>query len=85
MEKGDGKMMIEIRIPKIMREFGYELNMPTFTRRESLGKMLKYQGKDSLLFNMSSAMFLYKKNKQLVEYNKLRMDLKWMLDKYKML
>jgi len=78
-------MMIEIRIPKVMRMFGYRMNHPTISRRTALEKMLKFAGKDSLLFNMSSAMFLFKKNQQLIEYHKLRMDLKWMLNKHRLL
>jgi len=71
--------MFEIRIPKVMRQFGYNLEQPSFIRRASLLKMVQYTGKDSLLFNMSSAMFLTKKCNLMEDYNKLKSDFRYII------
>ena len=77
--------MIEIKIPKVMRQFGYNLNLSATQRRMSLLKMIKYAGKDSVLFNMSSAMFMTKKNNQIEDYGKLRSDMRFIIKKIKII
>jgi hypothetical protein len=76
--------MLEIKIPKIMRQFGYNVESPTPIRRASLLRMVTYTGKDSLLFNMSSAMFLTKKNMQMRDYNILKSDFRFMIRRLKL-
>jgi len=77
--------MIEIKMPRVMRKFGYNLNLSATQRRASLLKMVRYTGKDSMLFNMSSAMFMTKKNQQLNDYGKLKSDLRFIVKKMKLL
>lgn len=77
--------MIEIKIPRIMRNFGYDLNLSATQRRMSLVKMVKYAGKDSVLFNMSSAMFMMNKNKQFKDYGKIKSDMRFIIKKIKII
>ena len=77
--------MIEIKVPRVMKKFGYNLNFSATQRRKSLLRMVKYTGKDSMLFNMSSAMFMTKKNKQFKDYGKLKSDLRFIIKKMKLL
>jgi hypothetical protein len=76
--------MIEIKIPRVMKQFGYGIELPITARREALLKMVQYSGKDSTLFNMSSALFLTKKNGQFRDYGILKADFKFVLRKLKM-
>ena len=73
--------MIEIKIPRVMRGFGYNLELPTTVRRTAILKMLKYSGRDSVLYNLSSLMLLKKRNKQFREYGRLKSDLRFFLKK----
>lgn len=73
--------MIDIKLPRTLREFGYRMDFPATSRRKSLLNMTKYSGKDSVLFNLSSTMFMLKKSGNLKDYNILKNDLKWMLRK----
>lgn len=77
--------MIEIKIPRVMKQFGYGIEMPMTARREALLKMVQFSGKDSTLFNMSSALFLTKKNGQFRDYGVLKADFKFVLRKLKMI
>ena len=77
--------MIEIKIPRTMRQFGYNLGFSATQRRMSLLRMVKHTGKDSMLFNMSSALFMTKKNNQLADYGKLKSDMRFVVKKLRLL
>lgn len=77
--------MIEIKLPRTLKNFGYRLDFPAGKRRKCLMDMAKYSGRESILFNLSSAMFMTKKNKQMRDYHIIKNDLKWIMKKNKLL
>ena len=76
--------MIDITIPRTMRQFGYNLDLPTTIRREAILKMLKYSGRDSVLFNLSSTMMLKRRDGKFRDYGRLKSDLRFFIKKLKL-
>jgi len=71
--------MIEIKIPKTLKKFGYKLEAPIELRRKALLRANGIIGKESMLFNLSSGLYLSKQAKDIKHYNIIKNDFKWLL------
>lgn len=75
--------MIEIKVPRTLKKFGYDFQKPEPLRRTALLRAKDVLGSDSILFNMSSSLLLTKENKEQKKYDIVASDFKWLLKKGK--
>jgi hypothetical protein len=75
--------MIEIKMPKTLRKFGYDLQKPNYLRRTALIRAKDVLGSESILYNMSSSLLLTKQAKEKSKYDIISSDFKWLLKKGK--
>ncbi len=72
--------MIEVKIPKTLKKFGWNDNKPKSKRHIALKRMQDVAGKESLLFNLSCGLFMSKRAKDIKKYNVFKEDMKWIMN-----
>jgi len=77
--------MIEIKVPRTLKKFGYDFQKPEPLRRTALIRAKDILGQDSVLFNMSSSLLLTKQANEPLKYDIVSKDFRWLLRKSKLM
>jgi len=75
-------MVWEVKLPYTLRRFGYNIDKSDGLRRAALSRALKIAGKDSVLYSLSTTLYLLK-NSDKKRYEKVKKDLQFVIKKFK--